>query len=102
VKPPILDILKVRDFNGIITDADTGDLPPGAAQWSTNVSSRDPGSLKVRDGLLEVTFDGDSQLIAETNHCIGIHTFAHTSEDIIVFQLDDGSIRVGRTLGIIA
>jgi|2_EtaG_2_1085320.scaffolds.fasta_scaffold02697_7 hypothetical protein len=94
--------LRVRDWNGIMSDADYQDLPPGAAQWSKNTSCRKPGLLQVRQGLLEVTFDGSSQSTSEANHCIGIATYTHHSGEMILFQLDDGSIQVGRDLGVIS
>lgn len=47
----------IKDFPGLITDADDLDVPPGAADEQVNITSLKVGELSVRAGLREVTFE---------------------------------------------
>ncbi len=53
--PP--ESVEIKDFSGLMTRADPDDLPPGAAQVQTNLTSSRPGELRVRPGLRQVSFD---------------------------------------------
>jgi hypothetical protein len=96
-----LSKIEVQSWKGIISDADTLDIPSGAAQTAENVSTLVIGTLKGRDGIREVTFGSTAAATTGTNHVIGITTYVHPHSDMIVFQLDDGSVRVGRDVGVI-
>jgi hypothetical protein len=48
----------VRDFPGLLTDADPNDLPPGAAREQVNCASERPGELRARRGYKVVRFEG--------------------------------------------
>ena len=47
----------IDDFVGMVSDADPGDIPDGAAAYQLNCGTVRPGELTVRGGLKEVTFD---------------------------------------------
>ena len=49
--------IEIRDWQGLITNADRRDLPPGAGQVQVNLVSNVTGELKVRRGLVPVRFD---------------------------------------------
>lgn len=48
----------IRDWSGMVSNADAEDLPPGTMQKQLNVHSDKQGELRVRRGLREVSFDG--------------------------------------------
>ena len=48
---------KISDFLGQISDADSSDIPPGAAITQTNISTTAIGKLKIRGGIKPATFD---------------------------------------------
>jgi hypothetical protein len=50
--------MAMKDFAGLINNADPRDLPPGTAQVQVNINSRTSGELNVRRGLREVRFEG--------------------------------------------
>ncbi len=52
--------VEMRDFPGIILQADAHDIPPGAGQDQVNVRSDIQGQLTVRDGMKLVSFDSTS------------------------------------------
>ena len=45
------------DFPGIKTDQDPRDLEPGTAEDQRNICSMLTGELRVRLGMIEVTFE---------------------------------------------
>lgn len=52
--------LEMRDFPGIVLQADAHDLPLGSGQDQVNAKSDQTGSLTVRDGCALVSFDSQS------------------------------------------
>ena len=52
--------LEMRDFPGIVLQADAHDLPLGSGQDQLNVKSDQSGSMSVRDGMSLVSFDSTS------------------------------------------
>ena len=50
-------VIKIRAFQGMTTDADPHDLPPGLARESINCESQDPGVLRSRKGYRQATFE---------------------------------------------
>jgi hypothetical protein len=48
----------IRDFPGLLTNADPNDLPAGAAREQVNCRSERPGELQVRRGYVVVRFEG--------------------------------------------
>lgn len=51
---------EMRDFTGLILQADAHDMPPGAGQDQVNAKSDTAGQLQVRDGMLLVSFDAST------------------------------------------
>lgn len=50
-------VVRIRAFQGMTTDADPFDLPPGVSRESINVESQDPGVLRSRKGYRQATFE---------------------------------------------
>jgi hypothetical protein len=50
-------IIKVRDFVGMASNIDPTDIKPGASQLQVNVNGYQRGTLEVRLGLREITYD---------------------------------------------
>lgn len=51
------DIVLIRDFPGLVTNADPNDLPEGAAKVQTNVTATIFGELRARGGYRAVKFE---------------------------------------------
>lgn len=51
--------LEIGDFPGLVTNADGGGVPPGAAEEQINLMSNRVGELTSRPGLLLVTFEDE-------------------------------------------
>ena len=49
--------IAIRDFPGLMDNADPHDLEPGAAERQVNACCIHPGELTVRHGFKLVTFD---------------------------------------------
>jgi hypothetical protein len=49
--------LVLKDFPGLVTDADPHDVPKGAAREQLNVAAERPGELKPRLGYRLLRFD---------------------------------------------
>jgi hypothetical protein len=47
----------ISNFKGLVSDADFGDVPEGAAQSQKNLSTTRPGALIPRQGIQPATFD---------------------------------------------
>lgn len=47
------------DFPGLITNADSSDIPPGAAEVQVNIACIRFGEMQVRLGLRQITFEGE-------------------------------------------
>ena len=47
----------IRDFPGIVLQADAHDLKPGAMQEQVNIRSEEQGRAVARSGMLQVAFD---------------------------------------------
>jgi hypothetical protein len=45
------------EFAGMTSNVDKHDIPAGGAQMQVNINIVQPGTLRVRGGLREVTFD---------------------------------------------
>jgi hypothetical protein len=52
-------VVSMRDFPGLVLNADPREVPAGAAQEQVNVVSVQIGHLASRKGLRVVTFDGE-------------------------------------------
>ena len=46
-----------KDFGGVQLQADINDLSPGVSQDQVNIQSDQEGSMRVRLGCKQVTFD---------------------------------------------
>ena len=49
--------VEIKDFPGLVLNADPHDLPPGAAADQVNAQSDVPGELTTRRGLRVVSFE---------------------------------------------
>ena len=49
----------MRDFPGLVLNADPREVPPGAGQEQVNAVSEQGGRLESRRGVRVVTFDGE-------------------------------------------
>ena len=49
--------VEIREFPGLLTDPDQGDIPPGASEEQVNVASSSAGDLTSRGGLRRVLFE---------------------------------------------
>lgn len=49
----------MRDFPGLVLNADPREVPPGSGQVQVNVTSEQIGVLQSRRGLRVTTFDGE-------------------------------------------
>lgn len=56
---PVRTSVELRDFPGLITNADRYDLPEGAGQVQINLCSLVLGELQVRQGIRELVFEGE-------------------------------------------
>jgi hypothetical protein len=57
--PAPREALMIRDFQGVITNMSSEDLPEGAAEVQVNVTGVRAGELRTRGGLKEITFDSE-------------------------------------------
>ena len=71
---------KISDFLGQISDADAGDLPPGAAISQKNVSTTSAGKLKVRGGMQPATFTSTATISASNYHTFQRMCFCKTRQ----------------------
>jgi hypothetical protein len=51
--------VKIEDFQGMATNADPTDLPPGLSAEQVNVNGLKRGELSLRRGLRPLTFDAE-------------------------------------------
>ena len=51
------DLVSIRDFPGLVTNADPNDLTPGAARSQKNLQATLIGELRVRGGCRAVRFE---------------------------------------------
>lgn len=51
--------IDIGDFPGLVTNADGGGVPPGAAEEQINLMSNRVGELTSRPGLIQVTFEDE-------------------------------------------
>jgi hypothetical protein len=52
-------MLAIKEFQGMASNFDPSDLNPGVSQVQVNVCGLRKGTLEVRRGLREVTFQDD-------------------------------------------
>ena len=55
-RPPD-NMVQITDFTGIVANADHRDVPEGAAEDQVNACSIVAGELRVRHGILALTFE---------------------------------------------
>ena len=56
VKKPVAAVV-IRDFKGLMSNADRHDLPPGGAVKQVNVQTITEGELVTRGGIKKIRFD---------------------------------------------
>ena len=75
---------KISDFIGQISDADAGDLPPGAAISQKNVSTTSAGKLRVRGGMQPATFTSTTTISASSYHTFQRMCFCKTRQGDLI------------------
>ena len=60
---------KISNFSGIVSNADFGDVPAGAAQFQKNINTNKPGIITPRKGIQPASFG------SSTNIATGYSTF---------------------------
>ena len=53
---------KIKVFKGLVTDADAGDLPGGAASDQTNLITTKYGEISPREGIQPATFSSEKTI----------------------------------------
>lgn len=56
---PVKNVVQMRDFPGLVVNADPHDIPDGAAVIQVNVTSENPGMLQTRMGIRNCVFEGE-------------------------------------------
>ena len=56
---PTKTMTNIAQFNGMISNMDPRDVPPGQSVRQINVMVTRPGELNVRRGLRELAFDDE-------------------------------------------
>jgi hypothetical protein len=87
--------LPITQFQGIVSNADPFDLPPGAMQVQENMQVRRAGELQVRNGLTDYGVTRSS-----TRNIISLYKFNRPDADWFVWQDALGNveaIKVGST-----
>lgn len=59
MKPDARNYIEVNDFVGLMTNADGGEVPPGASELQTNFMSNRVGEMTGRPGVIECTFEDE-------------------------------------------
>lgn len=59
VPPEKVNRVELRDFPGLVTRSDPGDVADGASRDQVNLTSQRPGELRLRPGYLPLTFQED-------------------------------------------
>jgi hypothetical protein len=86
-------VISIEKWAGLATNASPYSLPPGAAVTQVNLQCISPGKLNVRPGAVPVTLASHTGSTAPV-----VRMFRYPRDaDRIVYQGDDGAIRVGRS-----
>lgn len=85
---------QLTKFPGLISDADPSDIPPGAFASQDNFESLVSGRLTVRKGFVRVAFTNEGGG-PSTGNVVSLHRHHFGVSDTYLYQLDDGTIRVG-------
>lgn len=91
---PKLGVARIREFRGLVTNADPHDLPPGAAQVMDNITTLVPGQLTVRKGHAETTFANEIADVA--SNVIAMQYFPTSLADFTVYVTASGLVKAGR------
>lgn len=88
------NVVAFTEFGGLATNADKRDIGLGAAIL-TNLTLNVPGQLTSRLGHGAVEFANEQAAV--NYEVIAVTRFETPSYTFICYQLDDGSVRTGRT-----
>lgn len=91
-------LAKIREFKGLVTNADPRDLPPGAAVTMDNITTLVPGALTVRKGHAETTFANEISDVS--SNIIAMQYFPTSLDDFIVYTTASGLVKAGRRVTI--
>ncbi len=85
----------IDEFRGLVSNADSHDLPKGAAQAQQNLQCLVPGKLTVRGGLLPVSYANATSAVA--SNVISMFGTHRPGGEWVLYQLADGSFHAGRS-----
>lgn len=87
--------MDIKDFGGLVTNADPFDLPAGSAVTMQNCHPLVPGQLTARKGHGAVAFSNNASA-STGNDVMAMYFFPSVIADWIIYELSDGSIKAGR------
>ncbi len=88
---------KMTQWPGLISNADTHDLPPGGAVIQENFGCVTPGKLTGRKGLRAAMFsNAHTDEAAPTTGVIALHVMSTPLGEVVVMLAEDGKVRIGR------
>ena len=93
---------RISNFTGLMTDMDSGDVPPGSATSMQNVSTTAAGTLKPRLGIQPATFTSTSTISSSNYHTFQRLCFCKTRRGdlIAVNGIDRGFRWDGKTAAV--
>lgn len=95
---PKIAVAKIREFKGLVTNADPHDLPPGAAQVMDNITTLIAGQLTARKGHAETTFANEISDVA--SNVIAMQYFPTALADFTVYVTASGLVKAGRSVSL--
>lgn len=87
--------VEMGSFNGLVTNLDPFDVPPGMAVRMQNVTTVVPGQLTARKGHAAATFS--NAISSTTDEVVAMYYYPAIIADWIVYTLDSGAIKAGRS-----
>lgn len=101
MKPLAKKTATAKDFPGRISNADSGDIPFGAAVEQDNLQAIIPGKLTVRKGWRRAeNYNREDVGEVVRSDLTNIYRYPHASGDIIITVNEDGDIQARRDNGV--
>lgn len=83
--------VRVRQFDGLITNDSPHALPPGAASEQINLQCIRNGAMDVRNGYTSATFSSGS---ASATNIIAMHRMVKGSTEFVLWETSAGDLIV--------
>lgn len=87
-------MIVIEKWAGLATNASPYSIPPGAAVTQVNLQVIVPGQIKVRPGMVSVSFTTHT---ATTVPIVQLANFQHSTFPQVVYQNASGGIYVARS-----